>query len=565
MNNKLMRLNCLLQGFDPDESDAEWDQDIREQYGARGQATVGNGRRIVDEGANMERLVQHTFHVYDSLVGTIGNVQDDDLDDTAQGENEVGRDRDTGLAEDTMDYAGEGQQPAAAPDAPDTMEEDMADDDLMAMEQGPPTPHQILEESATTPLFPGSGLTQLGGTLLLLNSLRTHNASNQLVNEIFGILSKSLLPKVNSLPKNEYQASKVLKQLGLGYETIHCCPGPKTCILFRGPDYKELSQCPKCHAERYKMVGKSKVPAKVLRWFPLIPRLQRMYSTPLQASYMTWHARHESEDGVMRGVVDSHQWKYVNWRWREEFAQEPRNLRLGLATDGVNPFSVKRSTWSTWPVLILNYNLPPWMTTKRHFIMLSLIIPGKKSVTGENFDVYLQPLLEELQILWATGVPTDDASKFRGSSQFNMKAILLWTIHDFPAYGIVAGCVTKGYRGCPVCGPNTISRRSLPLHKNVYDNQYRRYLPMDHPWRRSRPEWGGVEELRGPPGKVTATDIQHWGHLRERWVAEGSTPAAEDPARLFGIKRVSALFQLPYWQVRTLHFSPPLTCFPSFT
>lgn len=124
-----------------------------------------------------------------------------------------------------------------------------------------------------------------------------------------------------------------------------------------------------------------------------------MYSTPLQASYMTWHSRHSSEDGVMRGAVDSHQWKFVNWRWNTEFASEHRNLRLGLATDGVNPFSVKRSTWSTWPVLIMNYNLPPWMTTKKHFIMLSLIIPGKRSVTGENFDVYLQPLLDELKLL----------------------------------------------------------------------------------------------------------------------------------------------------------------------
>jgi hypothetical protein len=33
---------------------------------------------------------------------------------------------------------------------------------------------------------------------------------------------------------------------------------------------------------------------------------------------------------------------------------------------------------------------------------------------------------------------TYDAAKYDGSSWFNMRAILLWTIHDFPAYGIVA-------------------------------------------------------------------------------------------------------------------------------
>ena len=159
---------------------------------------------------------------------------------------------------------------------------------------------------------------------------------------------------MNSLPSNEYRGSKVLKQLGLAYNTIHCCPGPKTCILFWGEEYKDLVRCPVCQAERFKQVGKSKIPVKTLRHFPLIPRLQRMFSTPLQASFMTWHARHASEDDLMRGAVDSYQWKYIDWKWQNEFAFEHRNLRLGLATDGVNPFSIKRSTWSTWPVLIMN-------------------------------------------------------------------------------------------------------------------------------------------------------------------------------------------------------------------
>ena len=90
------------------------------------------------------------------------------------------------------------------------LEEGLVDDNLQGIEHGPPTPHQILEDSACTPLFEGAGLTQLGGTLLLLNCLRTHGASNQLMNEVFAILSKSMLSKVNSLPCNEYQASKVL-------------------------------------------------------------------------------------------------------------------------------------------------------------------------------------------------------------------------------------------------------------------------------------------------------------------------------------------------------------------
>jgi hypothetical protein len=130
---------------------------------------------------------------------------------------------------------------------------------------------------------------------------------------------------------------------------------------------------------------------------------------------------------------------------------------LGLATDGINPFVEKHSIWSTWPVTLLNYNLPPWLTTKKHFLMLSLIIPGEESVTGDNMDTYLQPLLEEFQLLWHEGVWVRDAANYNGTSHFKLKAILMWCIHDFPAFGITVGCVTKGYHACPICGPQTSS------------------------------------------------------------------------------------------------------------
>jgi hypothetical protein len=51
-------------------------------------------------------------------------------------------------------------------------------------------------------------------------------------------------------------------------------------------------------------------------------------------------------------------------------------------------------------MVLLNYNLPPWLVTKKCFLMLALIILGKESCTVSNVDTYLQPLIEKLQILW---------------------------------------------------------------------------------------------------------------------------------------------------------------------
>ncbi len=144
---------------------------------------------------------------------------------------------------------------------------------------------------------------------------------------------------------------------------------------------------------------------------------------------------------------------------------------MGLATDGINPFTKKRSTWSTWPITFLNYNLPPWLTTKKHFLPLSLIIFSEESMTGDNMDTYLQLLLEELQLLWHERVWMRDVANYNGTSHFTLKAILMWCIHDFLASGIMAGCVTKGYHACPICGPQT-SYRSNVLSKHVYCNQH---------------------------------------------------------------------------------------------
>ena len=71
-------------------------------------------------------------------------------------------------------------------------------------------------------------------------------------------------------------------------------------------------------------------------------------------------------------------------------------MRFGLATDGVNPFGVQSTSWSTWPVIIVNYNIPPWLSIKKGHLILALIVLGKYKV--KNLDVYMEPLIDELEI-----------------------------------------------------------------------------------------------------------------------------------------------------------------------
>jgi hypothetical protein len=97
-------------------------------------------------------------------------------------------------------------------------------------------------------------------------------------------------------------------------------------------------------------------------------------------------------------VVDSKAWMHVDNKW-PKFGTNPRNIRFKLSTEKFNPFSDKTSIWSTWPIMLLMYNIPPWMAMKQFFMLLALLISSKEQVRLENFDVYLQPLIDELQEL----------------------------------------------------------------------------------------------------------------------------------------------------------------------
>ena len=90
---------------------------------------------------------------------------------------------------------------------------------------------------------------------------------------------------------------------------------------------------------------------------------------------MDYHAKNISEDGVLRMSANGSALNNIKEKW-SIFKDEPRNVRLPLAVGSFNPFGELRSTYSVWPIFIINNNLPPWMSIKREQTMLEMIIPG---------------------------------------------------------------------------------------------------------------------------------------------------------------------------------------------
>nr|GEV02735.1 hypothetical protein [Tanacetum cinerariifolium] len=83
-----------------------------------------------------------------------------------------------------------------------------------------------------------------------------------------------------------------------------------------------------------------------------------------------------------------------------------------------------------WPVILTTYNLPSWLCIKESSFMLMLLIPSPISLS-KGVDVYLRPLIDDLKDLWAKpGVETVDVTT---GQKFNMRAMVVWAINDFPA------------------------------------------------------------------------------------------------------------------------------------
>ncbi|XP_042460417.1 uncharacterized protein LOC122043920 [Zingiber officinale] len=406
-----------------------------------------------------------------------------------------------------------------------------------------------LVEEGKQELYPGcKNFSKLSFIIRLFIYKTLHGLSNAALNDLLQLL-REMIPDAK-LPPNFNEARNILRNLGLDCQKIYACPND--CMLF-WKEHENDNECHTCHASKWKQSqekdGKkpnneadkilSNIPAKVLWYFPLKSRLQRLFMCAESAKYMTWHDRGRPKDGNLRHPADGKAWKEFDMLY-PDFAKEPRNVRLGLASDGFNPFRTMSIAHSTWPVVLVNYNLPPWMCMKPEYFILSLLIPGPES-PGNNIDVYLQPLVDELNELWNDGLETYDKLK---NETFQMYAALTWTINDFPAYSMLSGWKTKGKFACPLCNYETSSLYLNHSRKTCYMD-HRRFLDLDHPWRRNKSSFNGHTEDRPPPTPLSGVEaLRDLSSFKNEF---GKTQKKKNDATC-PWKKKSIFFELPYWQ-----------------
>jgi len=220
-----------------------------------------------------------------------------------------------------------------------------------------------MSESAQKFLHEKTSISQLDAIGRLLGLKSQHNMTRKCFDDMVAIIG-DLLPAGHQLPPNLYESTKLLRALKMPYEQIHCCP--KGCVLFR-KEHKDAKYCPKCKSSRYVEVDKGdgkkeqneRIPMKVLRHLPIIPRLQQLFMKEESAKQMRWHKNgvRYNKDKMIH-PADGEAWKSFNAKHRGK-DEEARNVRVALATDGFNPYGMMSAPYTCWPVFAIPLNLPP--------------------------------------------------------------------------------------------------------------------------------------------------------------------------------------------------------------
>ena len=277
--------------------------------------------------------------------------------------------------------------------------------------------------------------TYLGSSITLINSLAIlfswFSAYPGISKEAFGrllyILHNFILPASNNLPSTYATAHHLVKPFLLQPQEYHCCSND--CILFRN-EYQDLTQCPHCDNDRY--YNGTSQPVKKFKYLPILPCIRRMFSIPKLSKLIQQHMSATSEQSIIDDIHLSNAWKTL-YSENGAFHGDARSLAFALCTDGMNPFSKEKTSYSMWPVTLSLLNLPSDIRTKSTSLFLVGIIPGPKE--PKNMNPYLEVLIDELLDL-----PNHTIYDSHRKETFAPHANIVLHILDYPGQNKVFKC-----------------------------------------------------------------------------------------------------------------------------
>jgi hypothetical protein len=310
-----------------------------------------------------------------------------------------------------------------------------------------------------------------------------------------------------------------------------CCIN--SCCCYAGPHATAVS-CPYCQEPHYNAAGR---PRKRFTYVPIIPRLTAYYRNKSFVELLSYRANFTHEPNIVKDVMDGQNYtrlcqEYVTIEEKRrpyKFFEDPRDIALGLSTDGFAPFRRRKKT--CWPLLLYNYNLPPEIRFHLEYVLCLGVIPGPNK--PKDFDSFLFPAVEELLQL-AFGVRAFDVAQ---SELFALRAYLILVFGDIPAMSMVM-CI-KGHNGFCPCRMCHIKGLRIP---NSCATTH--YVPLDQSRHPDVQHNNAAIQKYDPSQLPLRTHADYIEQGRQVQFASNDTEFKK-LSKQFGVKGVSILMHIP--------------------
>jgi len=136
-----------------------------------------------------------------------------------------------------------------------------------------------------------------------------------------------------------------------------------------------------------------------------------------------------------------------------------------------------------------------------------------------------------------------------------MKATLMWTINDFPAYGMLFGWSTHGKFACPYCMGDIKSFTLKSGGKPCWFDCHRQFLPINHSFHRDQCSYKksvvekSVVEKSLPPQEFSGMDVINQVNQLQKvtFGLKSSKQKQPDFGKTHNWVKKSIFWELPYW------------------